>query len=859
MPERVSDDAVVRVVDTPTQRVHHPSDLVGVVVSALGVALVLLMTVYAHATTQGVAEDVHGFAHLLARVLVVPVAVLESLVTVFIPIAVVTELALRRLGRQILESVAAAALGLALVGFAHAVITGLGSDELVSGLSVRVDGNLDVVMPGYVAAIAALLTVAGPRTRRRTVKWSWNLLWIALGVVLITAQISLPGALITLLLGRMAGDGVRYLSGVRSERAYGPDLIDGVRRAGFEPTYLVRVRDVADPTSALQDQHVTSVSSAGQVTGEVQVRDLRTGEHPTISRVDRPAEAIVATWDPAAVALTRAGDNRVYALFTPDQVRRDVVVLDGDRQVVGFLARSWRTLRLRGLDTRAAVSLRAAAERAALLSYAASAAGVRNPKLLGVAESEDSMLLVQEHAGGTVSLRDASAEVLDDDVLHEAWAQLRRAHAAGLTHRALTSDVVLVASAPGPRPRVWLTGWESGDVASNELARRLDLAQLLAVLALRVGPERAVTSASKALPDHDLESIGPVLQSIALPAATREEVRADKQLLKQLRAALVDRLPAANLEPENITRFSARTVLTISLTIVAVVAIVGTINADEITSAFSAANPWWAVATFVVAILSWVGATITLIAFAPVVLPWVRTFLTQIAGSFVALAAPAGLGPAALNLRMLTKRGVTTSLGLATVALVQVAQFVVTILILLVLSIASGDGSGLVSLPSTTVMLAIGGLAIVLASTLLVPSVRRWVLARIQPTMQQVWPRLSEMLGRPQRLAAGLGGSLLLSLSYVLSFDAALNAFGQHLNIIDVAVIYLVGNAAGAAVPTPGGIGAIEAALILGLTTAGVSAPIATSVVVLFRVATYWARIPIGWVVMRWLQRQGDL
>ena len=44
-----------------------------------------------------------------------------------------------------------------------------------------------------------------------------------------------------------------------------------------------------------------------------------------------------------------------------------------------------------------------------------------------------------------------------------------------------------------------------------------------------------------------------------------------------------------------------------------------------------------------------------------------------------------------------------------------------------------------------------------------------------------------------------------------------------------------------------------------GLTTADVSTPLATSVTILFRVATYWARIPIGWGAMRFLQRKGDL
>ena len=811
MPGPARDDEVVRVVDTPAMRVRHPSDAVGVVLSAVGIVVVLLLAVYAHGTTEGVAQDIHGFSSLLARILVVPVAVLEGLVTVFVPLAVLTELAFRRLGRQMLESLAAGVAGLLLSVAADAAIRAWGSDEMISGLSVWSGNVYGVVLPGYVAGIAGLLTVAGPRSRRRTVKWSWNLLWVALAVVFVTAQITLPGAVIVLLLGRMAGQGVRYLSGVRSERAYGPDLVDGVRRAGFSPTYLVRVRDVADPQGVLRRQQVTSVAD-GHVTGEVDVADLRTGEHPSVAQTVRhPAEAIVATWDPAAVALTRAGDNRVYALFTSDGVRRDVVVLDGDRQVVGFLTRLWRSLRLRGLEARTAISLRAAAERSALLSYAAASAGVRTPRLLGIAESVDSMLLVQEHVDGIVSLRDVDHDLLDDDVLADAWLQLHKAHDAGLTHRALTSDVVLVGTEDGRAPRVWLTGWESGEVASPELARRLDLAQMLALLALAVGAQRAVESAARALSPEDLESVGPILQSIALPAPTREEVRSDKTILKQLRAEIVDRMPEADLEPENLTRFSVRTIITLTLTVVAVAVIITTINADEITSALADANPWWAVATFALGILTWIGAALTLIAFSPVKIPWVRTFLTQIAGSFVALAAPAGIGPAALNLRLLTRRGVTTSLALATVALVQLTQFAVTVGILLVLSLASGDGGALVSLPSTTIMITIGGLAALAASTLLVPAVRRWIVKRVGPTLQQVWPRLSQMLSQPWRLALGVGGNVLLSMGYVLAFDAALAAFGQSLNLVDVAVIYLVGNAAGSAVPTPGGIGAIEA------------------------------------------------
>jgi len=886
------DEGTVRVVDTAEQRVRHPSDLFNLVLCAVGIAVVLLMTVFAHGTTAGVAEDVQSFNQLLARVLFIPVAVLEGLVTLFVPMAVLIELGVRRLGRQVVESIVAAALGLLLGVLTVLAIRAWGSDELVRGLSVFDHGQWRLTVPGYVAAIGGLLTAAGTRTRRRTVKWSWNLLFVAIGVVLVTGQVSLPGIIITLLLGRIAGLAVRYVSGVRSERAYGPDLVAGVRRAGFSPTALVRVRDVTDDEELAEaaDDPITEVDAEGRVTAEVHVGVLRApgaehGDEGTVLTADAAlahqhlggtapsadaareasSNGSAATGsqdapsDPAAIALTRAGDNRVYAMLTEDGERRDVVVLDGDRQVVGFLTRLWRSLRLRGSEGRAAISLRAAAERTALLSYAARAAGVRTPRLLGVAESDDSMVLVQEHATGAVSLRDLPVEDLTDSVLNEAWRQLRLAHSAGIAHRALTSDVMLVSREPATgAPQVWITGWEQGDIASSELARRMDLAQMVALLALRVGARRAVESAVSVLPDDDIAAIGPLLQSVALPPSTREEIRQNKELLKELRAALVERLPEASIEPQRITRFGARTILTLTLTIVAVTVVVTTINFDQITEAVAEANPWWAVVSFLLGVLTWFGAALTLVAFASKRLPLWRVTLTQAAGSFVALAAPAGIGPAALNLRLLTRRGISTPIAVATVALVQVSQFVVTILILVVLSVATGEG-GLVRLPSTTVLLAIGGVALAVLATLLVPAVRSWALAKIRPTIQQVWPRLSEMLGQPGRLALGFAGNVIMTLGYVLAFEAALAAFGQELSLVDVAVIYLVGNTAGALVPTPGGLGTIEAALIFGLTTAGVPAALATSATVLFRVATYWARIPFGWAAMRQLQRKGDL
>ena len=60
-----------------------------------------------------------------------------------------------------------------------------------------------------------------------------------------------------------------------------------------------------------------------------------------------------------------------------------------------------------------------------------------------------------------------------------------------------------------------------------------------------------------------------------------------------------------------------------------------------------------------------------------------------------------------------------------------------------------------------------------------------------------------------------------------------------------------------AASPTPGGLGAIEAALVAGLTGVGISPGPAVSAVLTYRLATYWLPVLPGWLSWRPLQRRG--
>ena len=62
-------------------------------------------------------------------------------------------------------------------------------------------------------------------------------------------------------------------------------------------------------------------------------------------------------------------------------------------------------------------------------------------------------------------------------------------------------------------------------------------------------------------------------------------------------------------------------------------------------------------------------------------------------------------------------------------------------------------------------------------------------------------------------------------------------------------------SALAAVAPTPGGLGAIEAALVAGLTGVGMSSGLAVSAVLLYRLATYWLPVVPGWLSWRLLQR----
>lgn len=844
----------VRIVDVPRTRVRRPVDFMGMILSLAGIALVLTLTVYARGTTTGVTDDVQSALSSIVRsVVLVPVSVIEGLLVIVLPAIVLTERIVRRKFPEVIGAVTAAVVAYILAWGGTLLLENFATTRMLQALQIWREGELLISVIPVVTALAALLTVTSTRSANRAVSISWTLLWFALAVAIITGDGTINGSIITVLLGRAVGLATRYIMGMVAERTHGAELVSAITRAGAVPASIVRIGDFP----RLADEQIT-ISRTGAVPWLAEEDEQEELDLDLPSQAEAPVEEVVAAATvPATVAVEREGWNRVYAVQTTDGQRLDAIVLDEDRQVIGLLSQVWTAIRLRGVGRRSARNLRQAAERAALMTYSAREAGVNTPQLHGVAEGPGSIVLLGEHIDGATALANLPDREITDEVIVAAFTELRKAHAAGLSHRNLTGETVLVSEGT----KVWLSEWQQGEIASSLLTQRIDVFQLLALFSLLVGVDKTVAAASEVLTDEELATLPALVQRVVLPPDVQLLARGQRQVLRDLRVRLAEYIEEGPeiIEPIRLTRFSARTVITTLVALIAAWVLLTTLNFSEIVAMIASASPTWLLVAFASSWLTFVGAALALGAFSPVRLRLWRTTAVQVASSVISLIVPAGVGPAAFNLRYLQRQRVDTPMAVATVALLQVAQFVTTVVLLLIIAIATGRSGALNTLPSGTILVVIGAVATGVGVTVLIPRVRRWLGNRIGPLLAQVWPRVIWVVSQPRRLAIGVAGNLLVTIGYLLAFGLTAKAFGFNLSISTIAIVYLTGNTIGAAAPTPGGIGAVEGALSTGLRAVGVGTAAALSISVIFRLLTFWARVPVGWVAWRWLQKRGHI
>jgi uncharacterized protein (TIRG00374 family) len=180
-------------------------------------------------------------------------------------------------------------------------------------------------------------------------------------------------------------------------------------------------------------------------------------------------------------------------------------------------------------------------------------------------------------------------------------------------------------------------------------------------------------------------------------------------------------------------------------------------------------------------------------------------------------------------------------------------------LLLLGFGFAAGTQADFTFQPPKVVVIIVVVVAVIIVSLFAIPQVRRVTHERVGPLLREVGPRLLTVAQRPAKLIEGIGGIIVLNLAYIGVLYASVQAFGGSVSIAVIAVVYLAGATIGQAAPTPGGLGAVEAALTAGLTAAGLDGGVALSAVLLYRLVTFWIPTVPGYWAFTWLTKRGAL
>ncbi|MEU6539274.1 lysylphosphatidylglycerol synthase transmembrane domain-containing protein [Streptomyces sp. NPDC047000] len=266
-----------------------------------------------------------------------------------------------------------------------------------------------------------------------------------------------------------------------------------------------------------------------------------------------------------------------------------------------------------------------------------------------------------------------------------------------------------------------------------------------------------------------------------------------------------------------------------------------------------AADPWWLLSAVVCTCLGWVAAACVRQGAVVERLPPGPLLASQFAAGTANHLLPASIGAHAVTLRFLQRQGVPLARASASIALYSLVKPVAKTAVLVVFLVLF---PGMLRLRE----LLPGGQALFLtvAGAAIAPATAAVLFAAVRPLRRRLLAFLRTALHdartlhtRPARVLALWGGAAatpVLQASVIASAGAAL---GLGLSWAQVVFAFLVASTATGAVPAPGGIGPVDAALVLTLSAAyGTPVALGTATVVAYRVLTVWVPLVPGALVL---------
>lgn len=574
-----------------------------------------------------------------------------------------------------------------------------------------------------------------------------------------------------------------------------------------------------------------------------------------------PRKAIVQTLKEAGLSLgsvSRAGvDARgsvpLYAQ-TKDRRKLFIKLVDTEQRNADILFKLWRYLTLRGVEDEAPfANARHLAEHEAYVSIQASNAGVRTPEVLVAAPvTGKAAILVTERLEGAV-FSDLTNRP-DTRLLRAIWLEVKKLHAARIAHRDLRAANIFIDS----KRRPWLIDFSFAQTAATDIQLTMDIVELLASLSMTVGPHKAVASAISVLGQDEVKKALPYIQPLALTRVTKKMLKAYPSLLHELSSELLAQTASYKTSKVRMRRVNYRWFVPLgveALTIYVFLPRVGELS-DSV-RAIQAIDLKWVVAALAASLMTYVMSAIVVIGATPRGLPFVPTLVLQAATSLVNRITPKSIGGITLTELYLEKNGLKRLEAIATVSLVYSAGILVHVALLVVTFLLVGTSGvdfelveGSNSHADGQLALIIGGLA--LLGLLLVPRLKR----QLRNFGHEAFLGLKRGLAEPLRFLQIVGGSAGVTLAYVLALYSSLEGFGSSVSFGLVLLVYLAGSAIASASPTPGGLGAVEASLAVGLAAVGIPIGQAITGVLAFRLFSFWLPVIPGLFAFRYLSSQ---
>lgn len=797
--------------DTKPSLVRSWADLLYALSAAVVGLITVLFTMWISSTTVDIKIDANVASKMIIGVSIngIPCALIQQGLTIIVVAEVVACMVSDKRWVDASLSVITLFITYGAIWLLSGALSATGNQSLLAALHCNPVSSWAELLPETYAVLSAFLTASGPRREYKHVMWGWNALFIVTLILLFSSWDSYPGVLISYCLGRTIGALIRFAKGTCSKGAWGDDIVLALKNVGIDNlTQLTRRTQQADHTGVLRS-----------------------------SLDDDLIE-----------------NSRLYDATDIHGMRYVISVLDNQVHLPGYLNQLWRWIRLVDIPTRRDRSARHSVHHHFSMLLVLRNLHLPTANVYGVSDCDKSSIMVFHAAN---SLLPCNLNTLTVDDAARLMRYVDAANMRGITHRRITPETLARLEDGTPV----IAGWQNGDVASNDTNIALDKVQLLTLIAACTNIDTAVEAALNSWGVEKLTALLPFMQKAAIPASTRALPSWNKKLFENLSNKLSEVVSLNHDEEEydsvRLARFNIRFFVSLVLSIVAVAVVATQLHPQEVFAALHNANNFMVFMCLICSMFAWLGSAITLGSFMDDQKPSAHVlFASQAASGFTAVSMPAGVGPAFVNIQLLKKNGYNTTQATAITSAVWLIQALTTAVVLLSIGIFTGKNvlSGMI--PTHMLITVIGIITLLVCILMAIPKARKAIRKHYLPILSDYGRQIKELASHPSQLITGSFGAIILVSCIGLGYWIALLAFGYYANPWETILLFLLANTAGSAIPTPGGLGAVEASLTFAFTSVGVPPTIALSATLLYRLMFYWIRIPIGAFAMNWLNKR---